>query len=815
MYDIFYMSKERNHRFKELRKRFPFLKFASYENKKLEAINKAKEKSLSSFFWIIDNDNVVDLNFQFDYEVIDWDKDYVHIFKQLDGNFGGVYLLAKDRVLTNEEIEYNFFHNTKNIDVIASSQQLYDQFVIERPEDYFTAQEQCSTSMFFAIPKDFKKSKDFNYIVPEWDEKYVHIFENNVFLIPKEYPISKKEAEYNFFIVNKKIDIVAFEFGYDQFIIKSPKDYFTAQTQCKTSMFFAVPQDYGLLDDFEIIVPEWDKKYVHMFKEKNQKHGVVNLIPKDYIITKKEAEHDFFISKKEIQQNISKLKYDQFIITSSEDYFTAQKQCTTSMFYAIPEDFMITDTSFCVESWDKKYVHVFKEKDQKHGIVNLIPKDYPITEKEAKNNFFINKKVIEKKISLISYDQFVIETIEDYFTAQKQCTTSMFYAIPKDYVSQDNLNYYIEEWDKKYVHMFKEKDQTHGVVNLIPKEYSITQKEAKNNFFINKKVIEKNISKIAYERFIIKDPKDYYVYQEKCRTSMFYAIDRDYTIQKDFSYTVNEWDKKYVHVFKNTNDQYEGLLLIPKDYEMTDKETKYDFFINKKEIDIIASKMLFDIIFISYNEPNADENFKKLQERFPRAKRVHGVKGIHRAHIAAAKVCDTRMFWAVDGDAIINNDFNFDLNVSKWDKDVVYVFRSMNPINDLVYGYGGVKLLPTQLVLDMDINSVDMTTSISKKFKAIDQISNITAFNTDPFNTWKSAFRECVKLSSKIIDGQIDEDTQKRLDIWCLVGIDKKFGEYAIKGAKTGREFGTKYANNKEMLSKINDWEWLQNEFKQ
>ena len=31
------------------------------------------------------------------------------------------------------------------------------------------------------------------------------------------------------------------------------------------------------------------------------------------------------------------------------------------------------------------------------------------------------------------------------------------------------------------------------------------------------------------------------------------------------------------------------------------------------------------------------------------------------------------------------------------------------------------------------------------------QVSNITAFNTDPFNTWRSAFRECTKLASAII----------------------------------------------------------------
>lgn len=46
---------------------------------------------------------------------------------------------------------------------------------------------------------------------------------------------------------------------------------------------------------------------------------------------------------------------------------------------------------------------------------------------------------------------------------------------------------------------------------------------------------------------------------------------------------------------------------------------------------------MYDIVFISYNEPTADANYAALKERFPIAKRVHGVKGIHQAHIKAAK----------------------------------------------------------------------------------------------------------------------------------------------------------------------------------
>lgn len=56
---------------------------------------------------------------------------------------------------------------------------------------------------------------------------------------------------------------------------------------------------------------------------------------------------------------------------------------------------------------------------------------------------------------------------------------------------------------------------------------------------------------------------------------------------------------------------------------------------------------MYDIVFISYQELNADENYAALKERFPMVKRVHGVKGIHQAHITAAKKCFTKMFWAV------------------------------------------------------------------------------------------------------------------------------------------------------------------------
>lgn len=217
---------------------------------------------------------------------------------------------------------------------------------------------------------------------------------------------------------------------------------------------------------------------------------------------------------------------------------------------------------------------------------------------------------------------------------------------------------------------------------------------------------------------------------------------------------------------------------------------------------------MFDIVFISYNEINAEKNFNNLRQRFPLAKHVSGVKGIHQAHIAAAKRSFSPMFWVVDADAEVLDTFNFDYPVVKEEYDIVHVWRSRNPINGLEYGYGGVKLLPKQLTLNVDVSSTDMTTNISPRFKAMEEVSNITAFNTDPFTTWRSAFRECCKLA--VTDSA---ESKLRLNTWCTVASGE-FNEFAKLGALAGQSYGQKNASDKEALSKINDFEWLLTTYK-
>ena len=336
-------------------------------------------------------------------------------------------------------------------------------------------------------------------------------------------------------------------------------------------------------------------------------------------------------------------------------------------------------------------------------------------------------------------------------------------------------------------------------------------------FLVGKGEIDENVWTTFKHQFPnaqkLENIKSFEEVKSKSFTKFFWVV-WDYLSVTDFNfdYRVLKWDEEYIHVFKNGN-YFDGVCIFPKAARVLQREWDYRFFTKKKEIDIVASMPRpFDIAFISYYESFAEENYRRLNYPSHKIYRVDGVKGIHQAHIEAAKMCETDMFYVVDADAIIESDFDFNYQIPYYDfnaKSIVHVWKSRNPINGLEYGNGGVKLLPRQLTIDMDLNKPDMTTSISKWFRPMPDISNMNGFNTDPFNTWKSSFRECCKLASRVIDRQQEEETEERLRVWCEESTDK----YAIDGAISGREYGIKHKINLEALKKINDFEWLKEQF--
>jgi hypothetical protein len=216
---------------------------------------------------------------------------------------------------------------------------------------------------------------------------------------------------------------------------------------------------------------------------------------------------------------------------------------------------------------------------------------------------------------------------------------------------------------------------------------------------------------------------------------------------------------------------------------------------------------MLDIIFLSYDEPYADNNFAKLQERFPYAKRVANVKGIDKAHLAASKKANTTFFYVVDADNEVRDDFNFDYKPEDHKKNYVHIWRAYNPAINLSYGYGGVKLFSRKFFKTMQDEFLDFSTTLTKDIEIMNDTVSDTVFYKDPMTAFRSGFREATKLyktSTANPDKEQRGIAADRLNAWCNprpVENAKIIQQGAWAGITNAMNFGTdKYID-------INDFE--------
>ena len=207
-----------------------------------------------------------------------------------------------------------------------------------------------------------------------------------------------------------------------------------------------------------------------------------------------------------------------------------------------------------------------------------------------------------------------------------------------------------------------------------------------------------------------------------------------------------------------------------------------------------------DIVFLSYDEPNADLHYADLCNKVPWAKRVHGVKGSDAAHKEAARISDTEWFITVDADNIVDTKF-FNLELDTSDPSIqVYSWLGRNRINGLLYGNGGLKIWKKDFVLNMKTHEASESDRAQVDFcwengyRQFKECYSETVITGSPFQAWRAGFREGVKMT--LLDGvkvppqEIKEriwwHNIHRLRMWSTVGAHEENGVYAILGARMG-----------------------------
>jgi hypothetical protein len=208
-----------------------------------------------------------------------------------------------------------------------------------------------------------------------------------------------------------------------------------------------------------------------------------------------------------------------------------------------------------------------------------------------------------------------------------------------------------------------------------------------------------------------------------------------------------------------------------------------------------------DIIFLSYDEPNAEENWADLKKKIPWAKRVHGVEGSDAAHKACADLSDTKHFVTVDGDTIVNPAFmqvELDLDKLGVDDDYQFSWCGKIDVNGLMYGNGSLKMWTKEFVKNMKTHeNTDGSDDTQIEFCYFDNYYQLnenysnSIVTATPQQAWRAGFREGVKMSldrgTPVKDlKQIWWQNYHRLLVWMNVGADVTNGLFSVMGARLG-----------------------------
>ena len=803
------------------------------------------------YVWLIDQEHKTNVK-TFDWVPNPFEQDYIHNFKmpyQLTEKYpqemGGINLVPKVWQSADVKIHPDCPVEDEN----------YDVFYTNKPFDADTFEfyaKRSDTDWFWVIDREYDFNGKLLYVPAEHEQDYIHVFKwglehrydpditevwdnrvAGIYLVNKEFDVTKKKLH---------TDIVPIR--YDVYFTDNINDYGTFARKSRTEAFWLVDNEHKLSEVFTWVPPFSEQKYINIFKLPGQlqhkyplnvtnvsdnRCGGIKLIPKNY--NEEDLKYQGALTEVEL------IEYEKF---STEE--EGRLKSKNNWFWVIDNDVDVSqdfDFDFVPDTWDEGKTHVWQKlnpitgKEYDYGGVSLCPK---VAQTKGRPKYIRQVCSTQKEypVYTMTADDVKEGVAEFYKKCANKTDTKMFWVV--DYCVQVcesfNFSYYPTQWDIKNLHVWQNESGEHTDIRLCPTDLflnnTFTEKEIVNNTFDDLKLMPKQASEMPeWNVYTFDDTplkQQLIDFAEQDNNAYFWTVDPNVD-------TYDNWNAKYkpavenadkLHVWQKLNPRtgkvhaYGGIRLWPNPFldafktSYSSDDIKYSKTVRGKlqyVKDALSVSKPYDIVFLSYKEAGSTTAYERLTARFD-ATWVKDIKGIFNAHKEAANRVKSDMFWVVDADADISEDFDFSYIPDVYDEEVVHVWASKNPVTGEEYGYGGVKLFNTEQVREATSWGLDFTTGLSKRFKSMPEISCITRFNTDAFSTWRSAFRECVKLT---LSDDVDSDA--RLNSWLNPQIYADFVEDAIQGAKDGKAFALENKNNLAELNNINDYDWLRDRY--
>ena len=470
--------------------------------------------------------------------------------------------------------------------------------------------------------------------------------------------------------------------------------------------------------------------------------------------------------------------------------------------------------------WQDDQAHVWPSQHQDHGGTCLIPRSgyrevnrnhATVTRRSPANRLHI-------KHNPNSADQGTVSTryISDYLgtlrrsLAKTDWTFCWVTADVCDYVDFD-FTWHPSEWQQDMLHVFASDEQKFGDTFYlhVPTFLEKTQNLKLLEWFQTLNFVEN----ASVPRF----PVPNVMYHEDTMTSSIWQTEFSSPILQFHRYepikdipTVNLWQSQTKTVTPLCRDN--STALVPRECKNHIKTQVYDYpYIDKQHVDTLPSQAQ-NIVYISYDEPDAEQNFGNLIQRFPNTKRVHGVSGMENALQAAARTSTTPWFFAVFAKTDVHENFDFSFVPDYFQEPKHYIFHCKNRVNGLIYGHMGIILYNANMMINAqkyDLLGLDYT--LSFPHEVIPQLSCYGNFDTTAYHTWRTAFRETSKLA--YFDSlQSTVENQHRLEIWTS-RAQGLFGKWCLQGAKDGLEFFQESQGDLSILKNSFRWQWLRDRF--
>ena len=272
-----------------------------------------------------------------------------------------------------------------------------------------------------------------------------------------------------------------------------------------------------------------------------------------------------------------------------------------------------------------------------------------------------------------------------------------------------------------------------------------------------------------------------------------------------FSEEICLWSEKDRQVIPYTSNK--SCCLVPKDIKQYLQTQVYDYpHLHTFDIVVKRSPKL-DIKFISNGEPDADHWFNHCLEhsRGSNIERIMNYKTRISAYHAAASSSRTDWFFAVFAKLEVEKEFNWEWQPDYWQEPKHYIFYARNPVNGLVYGHQAMIAYNKRLVLETIESGLDFT--LSKAHEVIPVISGTAHYNQDPWTTWRTAFREVLKLKH-FHNISPTLETEYRLNKW-LTTATGNHSEWSIRGSQDAVDYYESVQGSYTELLLSFEWAWL------